>query len=74
MTENFKIVKSDPPESKEMLASAIVKISEGFTALQSSGLNHDAIIVLLHDQTRLPKRDIKLVLNGLRKLRAWYCR
>lgn len=74
MAENFKIVKSDPPESKELLASAIVKISEGFDALQASGLNRDAIIVLLHDQTKLAKRDIRLILDGLKKLRGWYCR
>lgn len=71
---NIKITKSDPPESKELLAASIVKISEGFQALLDSGLNRGAIEVLLHEKTRVGKRDIRLVLDGLKKLRGWYCR
>lgn len=74
MSENFKIVKSDPPETKELLAASIVKVSEGFQALLASGLNREAIEVLLHEKTRVGKRDIRLILDGLRKLRGWYCR
>ena len=74
MSENFKIVKSDPPETKELLAASIVKVSEGFQALLASGLNREAIEVLLHEKKRVGKRDIRLILDGLRKLRGWYCR
>ena len=71
---NVKIVKSDPPETKEILADAIIRISDGFTALQKSGLNMRAIILLIKDQTNLPMRDIELVLKTLPRLKGWYCR
>jgi transcriptional regulator CtsR len=70
----IKITKSTPPESKEILADAIVRISEAFTKLSASGLNRDAIIILLHDHTKISKRDIKLILDSLSRLRGWYCR
>lgn len=70
----IKIAKSNPPESKEILAEAITRISESFTRLSASGLNRDAIIVLLHDHTKISKRDIKLILDSLTRLRGWYCR
>lgn len=64
----------EKPESTEILAEAIVRIGEGFEKLKASGLNETAVIVLVNDATGLPKRDIKLVLESLRKLRSWYCR
>lgn len=69
-----KLIKSTPPESKEILAEAIIRISESFAKLSASGLNRDAIMVLIHDQTKISKRDIKLVLDSLTRLRGWYCR
>lgn len=72
---NVKVTKSkDQPESKEILAEAIVKISESLDSLQRSGLNKNAIIVLLQAATKLPQRDIRTVLDALPRLRAWYCR
>ena len=71
---NVKVRKSDPPESKEILAEAIIRISAGMQALQASGLDQEAIVILLQAKTHLPKRDIALVLNSLRRLAGWYCR
>jgi len=62
------------PESKEVLAEAIVKISEAMQALTASGLNRDAIVVLLAAKTGVAKKDINAVLDGLNRLRGWYCR
>lgn len=70
----IKISKSTPPESKEILAEAITRISESFAKLSASGLNREAIIVLVHDHTKISKRDIKLILDSLSRLRGWYCR
>lgn len=71
----IKVVKNvENPESTEILAEAIVRIGEAAEKLRSSGLNETAIIVLMHDYTKLPKRDIKLVLDSMRKLKGWYCR
>lgn len=69
-----KVTKSDPPESKEILAKAIVSISKAADKLYSSGVNRQAVIVLLHHKTKLPMRDIKLVLDSLKRLEGWYCR
>lgn len=72
MTVSVK--KSDPPETTEILAEAITRISKGFASLQKSGLNKQAIIILLQAETKLPQRDIRTVLDALPRLAGWYCR
>ena len=73
--KNIKVVKnSEKPESTEILAEAIVRIGSAMQALEKSGLNERAIIVLIQAETKLSQRDIKLVLDSLRKLKSWYCR
>ena len=69
-----KVIKSDPPESKEILAEAIVRIGSAMRALHQSGLNQDAIVVLVHDKTKISKRTIKEVFAAMRQLEGWYCR
>ena len=69
-----KVKKSEPPESKEILAEAIVRIGESFQKLQASGLNKRAIIILIQAETKLSQRDITLVLDALPRLKSWYCR
>lgn len=68
------VTKSEPPESTEVLASAIVKIGDACEALRKSGLNEQAIVVLLVHKTKVGVREVRAVLNGLRQLRGWYCR
>lgn len=60
-------------ENNETLAAAIIQISDAVSALLESGLNRKAIEVLLHDSTKIPKRDIKLILDTLPKLKKMYC-
>lgn len=74
MGGRVKVKKSDPPESTEILAEAVVRIADGVHKLSESGLNEKAIIVLIHDRTKISKRDIKTVLDAQRQLAAWYCR
>jgi hypothetical protein len=64
----------EKPVAKEILAEAIVKIGAAADALRCSGLNEDAIVVLLAAKTGVGKPDVRTVLSGLRQLRAWYCR
>lgn len=68
------IVNQDPeqPVEKEVLATAITDISSALKALQKSGLNKTGIVVLLQDKTRLPKKTILIVLDGLEALRRDY--
>lgn len=68
------VVKSDPPETTEILADAIVRLSEAHEKLKSSGLNRKAIILLLNDATGVGKRDIATILDAMPRLRGWYCR
>jgi len=74
MTKQVKVKKSDKTESKEILAEAIVNIGNAAKKLNDSGINKTAIIVLLHDKTKLPKGTIKLVLDSLPQLERWYCK
>ena len=71
---NVRVVKSDPPETKEILAEAITRVGTAVAFLNSNGLNKKAIVLLLHDATGVGKRDIQTILDALPKLRGWYCR
>lgn len=72
---NVKINKTEGnPESKEILAQAIVRIGDAMEKLKESGMNDYGIRVLLQHETKLPMRDIKLVIDSMRKLKSWYCR
>ena len=73
---NAKIIKSDPPESTELMAASIIKISNAMGKLLSEpgGLTQEAIVLLLHDATKVGKPDIRAILNALPRLRGWYCR
>lgn len=74
MTKRVKIKKSEPPESTEILAEAIVNIGNATKKMMSSGMNKKAIIVLIHDKTKLPKSTITTVLDSLPQLERWYCK
>lgn len=70
---NIKIIKDDlNPETPELLADSIVKISDMADKFFSTQLNKKCIVLLLHDITRLPRRDIEMVLDNLPKLKSYY--
>lgn len=73
---NTPKVKKTPeqPESDEILASAIVKISKSMKDLSDSGLNMKAIVALIHDDTKIAKRTICFVINSLSVLSKRYCK
>ena len=71
----IKVKKTEgKPESTEILASAITSIGKAADKLLASGLNTKAVIVLLHYETKVPQRDIKTILDGLKRLESWYCK
>lgn len=74
MAKQIKIQKSDPPESQIVLAEAIVNIGDAAKKLAKSGLNEKGVIILLQAATKLPRRDIKVVLDSLKQLERWYCK
>jgi hypothetical protein len=71
----LKVTKNaDKPETTEVLAESVIRIGEAMDKLKASGLNEKAIITLVHDDTKVAKRDIKIVFDSLRLMRGWYCR
>ena len=73
-----KIIKSDPPETTEILASSIITISNAFNRIVNdpNGLNRRGLIVLIYDacSNRVNKSDIEAVLDALPSLKGYYCR
>lgn len=73
--EPVKVVQPDPPVEREILADAIVKLSDAVQRLDSaSGLNRTAIVILLQADTKLPRRSIEAVLDAISMLRERYCK
>ena len=73
---NIKIVKTEgAEESIELLAKSVIQVAEGFEAMKNISLTTRAIVVLLHDFIgvgHISKQQIKLVLEALPRLKAWY--
>ena len=59
----------DAPVAAQVIANAIVGISESIKKLSNSGLKRRAIVELVHAESGVPKRQIELVLNNLETLR-----
>lgn len=74
--KNIRIVKNEQaPESAELLAKSIIEVAEGFAKMQKSSLTQRAIVVLLQDGIgtgKITKEQIRLVLDNLPRLKAWY--
>lgn len=61
-------------EDFSRIAQAIGRISDAGRALQNSGLTRAAVLTLLHDRTKLSKRDIDIVLDEIENLKRWCLR
>lgn len=61
-------------EDFSRIAQAIGRISDAGRALQNSGLTRAAVLTLLHDSTKLSKRDIGIVLDEIENLKRWCLR
>lgn len=61
-----------PPIPVEVLATSIKSISDGMRQISASRLTRKALVALIHDQSKLAKRDIEIILNNLESLeRDW---
>ena len=72
-------VKKDElnPETPEVLAASIIKISTAMEKLMSDELNPDALVALIKympGMAQTPVGDIRLVLRKLKELRGYYVR
>lgn len=77
--QNIKVIKNEEkPETPEILAASLIKISDAFEALRGKGnLDDDAIACLLKNMrgmNEVSKNDIKLVLGNLPRLKSYYIR
>lgn len=74
--KNIRIKKDEiAPESAELLAKSVIMVAEGYKQVLESPLKQRGLIVLLHDiigTSNITKSQIKLVLEALPRLRAWY--
>jgi hypothetical protein len=67
-------IKNNPenPIPTEIIAESIVKIADGFEAMNKSKLTEKAVIILLQHSTGLPMGTIKQVLNAAQDLKRDY--
>ena len=75
--QNIKVIKDElKPETPEVLAKALIQISDAFASFLNSSLNQRAIITLLLDmpeiRNKISRSEIELVLNNLPKLKSYY--
>lgn len=65
-------VNETSPEPLEVLAKAVIELSEAFIKIQNGPLQRRTIILLLKDYTGLAGRDIEKVLDAAPKLKTYY--
>ena len=79
----IKIKKNEEnPETTEILAEAIIKISETMEKLsEQSGLSEKALIVLIQDNCgclsrggKPSKRTVEIILDSMKTLKGYYLR
>lgn len=64
-------IKQDPEEEipTEIIAKSIVNLSDGFQKLLKGGLRFETVVILLHDVTKISKREIRNILGELPRLK-----
>lgn len=62
------------PVTKDMLATAIVDVSDAMKKLSKSGLNRKGIIALINDDTKLGKGLIETVIISMERLAKTYAK
>jgi hypothetical protein len=74
MTDKVAVKQAvgEPEVPVEVIAQAIVKVSEAAKKMREAGLKEEAIVLLLHDYTGVGKPHIRLILRALPQLRTMY--
>jgi hypothetical protein len=67
-------MENDDQSPIEVIVSSIHKLADGFERINDSGLTEHALVLLLHDATRVNKRDIKKILEAAPLLAERYTR
>lgn len=78
--KNIKVRKDETnPETKEVIADALIRIADAFTAMsQQGGITQDGIVALLMNMNgvrgKIGKAEIHLILDNLPRLKSYYVR
>lgn len=67
-------LENDEQEPLSVVVSAIHKVADGIDKINNSGLTEQAIVLLLHDATKVKKTDIKAILEAAPLLAERYTR
>lgn len=72
---NTPTVKQDPdaPIFPEILAASIKQLAESVQRWERAGIRQRVLVLLLHDTSKVPIRDIEYVLNSIASLETRYC-
>lgn len=60
--------KPEDPIPAEVIAQSIVDIAKGMKALNATRLSRRAIVTLIHEHSKIARRDIEIVLNNMDSL------
>ncbi|HEX8098125.1 MAG TPA: hypothetical protein VF507_08820 [Pyrinomonadaceae bacterium] len=64
--------QGEEPMAAEIIEQSIVEIADAMRRIERTRLTRDAIVTLIHAKSKVPKRDIEIVLNNLEGLeRTW---
>ena len=67
------IQDAENPILPEILAASLKSIGDAVRQWDRAGLKRRALIVLIHDQSKVPLRDIEVVLNNLVDMHKDWC-
>lgn len=67
-------IVQDPehPIGAEIIAQSIVDIAEAMKKINETRLTRDAIVTLIHERSKISKRDINIVLNNLEQMESFW--
>ena len=65
-------VNNDTEDPLEVIVSSIKAVAVGLEKLDNSGLSHRAVVLLLHDCTKVPKKQIATILDAAPLLLSRY--
>lgn len=60
----YVTLENDTEEPLSVIVSSLHKVADGFDQINESGLSRRAIVLLLHDATRVGKKDIDAILDA----------
>jgi len=69
---NVVVAEGEEPLYFEVLQDEIVKLANVGRQIDASRLKQRAIVLLLHDHTKVPKANIRYILNALPALEEMY--